>query len=416
MALVAKNSPLTSSNFRWLWLGQTVSTFGSRFTVVAVPLLVYELTNSATQLGFAFVVQTLAILLFGLWAGALSDRWDRRLTMISADLIRALLVLLIPAVLVLATSPQSVVLMVYAVSFLITATTQFYTPAKISTIPLTVSEEKLLAANSLDQSSAKAAEAAGYALAGILIAAVGVRTAFIIDAVTFTLSAFFISRLRVRKSAEKSLKQTSVIQSVREGFDIIRQSRVLRATTIYSIFAPVGIGAVFPLQVIFAQDIIRVGEAGYGFLQAAISFGVAIGVMVIGFLFSNVRRERLLTGGVTFFGLFHLLGILVPITLLRQFDLSVLGTLAVTVPFFILFAIANGAIFLGLRTLIQENTPNAAIGRVFNVLQVVSNVAFAVGMASAGLVDLVGATMLMVLFMCFMTTVGVAGMMWRDLR
>jgi hypothetical protein len=70
---------------------------------------------------------------------------------------------------------------------------------------------------------------------------------------------------------------------------------------------------------------------------------------------------------------------------------------------------------LGIRTIVQENTPNTAIGRVFNVLQVVSNVAFAIGMASAGLVEYIGATLLIVLWMCFMTTVGAAGTLWKDL-
>ncbi len=413
---MSSTSPLTSPNFRWLWTGQAISTFGARFTVIAIPLLVYDLTNSPFQLGLAFVVQTLAILMFGLWAGALSDRWNRQVTMISADIIRALLILAIPTILRLNTDANITVPLVYLTSFLITAVTQFYTPAKISTIPQTVSKSQLLAANSLDQATIRVAEVVGYAAAGLLIASVGVQLAFFIDAATFLLSAACISLLRLKKTKSDVTKQTSLTRSIREGFDIIGRSTVLRATVIYSAIAPIGIGAVFPLLVIYARDIIKVGDAGYGFLQSAISFGVAIGITVIGFFFSSIPRGRLLSYGTTIFGLFHLLGVLVPISLMRLYDLQEVAVLAITIPFFIILAIANGAIFLGIRTIIQENTPSAAMGRVFNVLQVVSNVAFAIGMASSGLVEYLGATLLIVLWMCFMTTVGVAGILWKDLR
>lgn len=413
---INSSSPLSYANFRWLWLGQMISAFGDRFTVIAIPLLVYDVTNSPFQLGLAFVVQTLAILLFGLWAGALSDRWNRKVTMISADIIRALLVLIIPAILLSDAGPHIAVPLIYVVSFFITATTQFYTPAKISTIPKTVPKSQLLAANSLDQSTVKLAEVVGYASAGLLIAFVGVQIAFLIDAATFFLSAAFISLLKIPKTSEDATIHASISRSIREGFDIIQRSPVLRATVIYSAIAPIGIGAVFPLQVIFARDIILVGDAGYGFLQSAVSFGIAIGVTVIGFFFSWVNRGRLVSIGTLLFGLFHLLAVLVPVSAMRAFDLTGGAVLAVTIPFFIGLAIANGAIFLGIRTIIQENTPDGAIGRVFNVLQVVSNVAFAIGMASAGLVGYIGATVLIVIWMCFMTTVGIAGVFWKDLR
>ncbi len=397
-------------------MGQTISTFGERFTVIAIPLLVYDLTDSPFQLGLAFIVQTLAILLFGLWAGALSDRWNRQLTMISADVVRALLVLTIPFVLLFDVPTQVTVYLVYFVSFFITTVTQFYAPSKMSTIPQTVPKSQLLAANSLDQGTIKLAEVIGYAAAGLLIAAVGVRYAFFIDSATFFLSAAFISQLRLPKTNSDVTKHGSITQSIRAGFDIIRQSPILRATVIFSAIAPIGIGAVFPLQVIFTRDIILVGEAGYGFLQSAISFGVAIGITVIGIFFSSVPRGRLLSYGTTAFGLFHLIGVLVPIWAMRELGLTGYSVLAVAVPFFVALAIANGAIFLGIRTIVQENTPNAAIGRVFNVLQVVSNIAFAVGMASSGLVSYFGATLLIVMWMCFMTTVGFGGILWKDLR
>lgn len=415
-ALKNFSSPLAAPNFRYLFIAVFTSSFGSRFTGLALPLLVYEITDSPFQLGLSFVVRTVATLLFAMWAGALSDRWNRRKVMITVNIIRATLALSIIVPLILNFSPNIAVIYIYVVNFLMASASQFYVPAKMSIIPQTVPKSQLMAANSLDQGATTMAGVIGYAAAGVLVAAVGVRAAFLLDSATFLISAVCISMIQVEDKKYRATRQTSLLSSVREGVHIIWQTPILRAGFIFSCVAPIAIGAAYPLHVIYAQDVIQVGNAGYGFLQSAISFGVAIGLILVGIFFDQVPRGRLLSYGTALFGFFHLLAILIPIIAMRTYELSSQMVLGTAVPFFVLFAIANGAIFLGVRTLVQENTPNKAIGRVFNAMDMVSNTAFAVGMASSGLVDYVGATMLLVGWMCFMTTVGVGGILWKDFR
>ena len=87
----------SSGDFRKVWLGQTISNFGSSFTLFALPLLVFKLTGLALSLGLVMAVEFLPYLLFGLFLGAWADRVDRKRIMILSDVARAVLIASIPA-------------------------------------------------------------------------------------------------------------------------------------------------------------------------------------------------------------------------------------------------------------------------------------------------------------------------------
>ena len=399
--------PLASADFRWLWFGQAISTFGDRFTAIAVPLLVYELTNSSLQLSIAFVSQVLAALLFGLWAGALSDRWDRLRTMIRADWLRAGLVALVPLALML-DLPQTITLgTIYLLSFGVAAITQFYTPAKVSIIPETVPEDQLMAANSLDQGTMKVMEFAGYSLAGLLIATVGASAAFVIDAVTFAGSAILLSFIKLQDSAETNRNPTGegVLTSIRAGLAQLTSVPIMRRLSAISLLAPLAIGATIPLTVIFLNDTLGDSETFYGFWQAAIGLGLAIGIFLLGRFASNVSRETLVTFGVITFGFFQLLAILL-VPWLRARGINENQTLLFVIPLVMLTAAGNGSIFLGIRTIVQENTPGEMIGRVFGAVTVISSLAIAIGQMLTWLAEFFSATSLLIFWSLFLVVVG----------
>jgi MFS family permease len=191
---------LASRNFRLLWLGQAISTFGDKFTEIAIPVFVFNLTGSALQLGLAFLVQTVAAFLFGLLAGTLTDRWDRQRTMIVSDVLRAVVVLFIVAVPFLSWSDNGRLIVLYILAFLAAAIKQFFLPAKVATIPDTVTETQLMAANSLDQSTMTLIGFLGFGAAGALIEWTGATIAFGIDALTFVVSAVFIALMVLPKA------------------------------------------------------------------------------------------------------------------------------------------------------------------------------------------------------------------------
>ena len=176
---------LASRNFRLLWLGQAVSTFGDKFSEIAIPILVYNLTGSAMQLGLAFLVQTVAALVFGLFAGVYADRWNRQRTMIVTDILRAFLMFSVLLVPFLPVELYGQLFALYTLGFAAAAVKQFFAPAKVATIPETVKESQLVSANSIDQATVTLVGFFGFAMAGLTIGLVGEQSAFVIDGVTF---------------------------------------------------------------------------------------------------------------------------------------------------------------------------------------------------------------------------------------
>ena len=139
---------LRQRDFSLLWFGGVLSVTGDLFLFIALPFFVYERTGSVLATGAMFAAETLPRLLFGSVAGVFVDRWDRKRTMVFADLSRA--VVLLPLLAVAAGGPLA---LVYAVAFVEATVSMFFLPAKSATIPNLVAERDLTAANSLDSLS-----------------------------------------------------------------------------------------------------------------------------------------------------------------------------------------------------------------------------------------------------------------------
>src|SRR5687768_10732397 len=139
---------LASRDFTLLWLGQFGSEVGNGLVQLALPLLVYALTGSAFQLASAYIFQFLPWLLFGLLGGVLVDRWDRRITIVVVEFVRAAAFLDIGIAFALDRDILTVE-MIYALIFLESSLQNFFNPARLALMPNLVKDEDLRAANSL---------------------------------------------------------------------------------------------------------------------------------------------------------------------------------------------------------------------------------------------------------------------------
>ena len=126
---------LRQRNFSLLWIGQIISIIGDWVLFIALPFYTYSLTGSVLATGAMFIVSTLPRLLLGSVAGVFVDRWDRKRTMIMADLLRVLLI----AMLLLVRS-RDWLWLIYVSAFLESVVSQFFNPAKTAIIPLLVDE------------------------------------------------------------------------------------------------------------------------------------------------------------------------------------------------------------------------------------------------------------------------------------
>ena len=415
VTLEAQSHVLASRNFRLLWFGQAISTFGDKFTEIAIPVFVFNVTGSALQLGLVFLIQTIAAFVFGLFAGVLTDRWNRRHTMIGSDILRAVVVLMIVSLPLLPWAENVKLIVLYALAFLAAAIKQFFLPAKIATIPDTVSETQLMAANSLDQSTMTLIGFLGFGAAGVLIEWAGATIAFGIDAATFVVSAVFIAMMILPRSETESSQATkSIWADMAAGLRFVKDIPLLRGTVILSILAPLALGATQPLLLIFSREMLKAGDLGFGLLEGMFAIGVAFGAFVLGKTAVDIPRGRLLAFGVIGMGVGQVLGVGMPWLLNGHTESSVVLMLT-SLPFFFLGAASNAAVFIGIRTIVQEASPREMIGRVFGVITAVSSIAIAAGAALAGLADAIGVAFLLLFWGGFLVVVGLIAIMWKTL-
>jgi MFS family permease len=182
-----------SRDFRLLFLGGTVSLFGSMVTYVAVPFHVYDLTGSTAAVGLLGVAELLPIIAFGLWGGALADAVDRRRMVLATEvgLTVASLLLLVNALL-----PEPQVWPLFLFAALVASLDGLQRPSLDALIPRIVAHDQLAAASALSSLQRNLGQIAGPAVGGVLIVTAGVEWAYAIDVVSFAASIAAVALMR----------------------------------------------------------------------------------------------------------------------------------------------------------------------------------------------------------------------------
>jgi DHA3 family tetracycline resistance protein-like MFS transporter len=271
--------PLRNRDFALLWCGLTVSLLGDGIYFVAVAWQTYELSNTPTALSVVGVAWTLPTVLFLLVGGVLSDRIDRRLLMIAADILRTAAIGTI-AVLSLSGSIELWMLLVLVAVY--GAGDALFLPSATAITPLLVPADQLVEANALEYFVRPLAlRFAGPAVGGLLVGAAGPGTGFAIDAASFAVSAAFIAAIRPRPGVPPASR--SALKEVREGFRYVRAQPWLWATLCASglvIFAFFG-----PLQVLLPfrlKNELGLGAGTFGAVLAAGGLGSVVAALAVG--------------------------------------------------------------------------------------------------------------------------------------
>src|SRR5215470_15634517 len=196
-------------DFRNLFIGQLISQTGDWFNSVGLFTLLLSLTGSGETVGYVLIIKLLPSFFAGPPAGVVADRFNRKTIMIVADLVRAFLVLGF-----LFVQRQEQVWIVYVLAGVEVIVSSFFDPAKSASIPNIVSGEELVPANGLSAASWSVTLALGAALGGLVTDAFGRNTAFVIDSLSFFISAAFIARVHLRPTAsrEKRTDRLSLIE------------------------------------------------------------------------------------------------------------------------------------------------------------------------------------------------------------
>lgn len=286
MRLRKRLGPLDERSFRLLFFGRTSSLLGSAFAPVALAFAVIDdLEGSASQLGLVLAATWIPQVVFILAGGILGDRLPRHLVMVSTDLIMFAVQAAVAILLLTGTAE----IWHLVVTQLVRGVAQaFFFPASTGLVPQVVSAGRLQEANAMLRLSFSGVTIVGAASGGAAVAAAGSGWAIAFDALTYLVSAAFLARLKLPRSAR--LEAPSFLRELREGWGEFASRTWLWAIVVQFTFVNgLGHGAFVVLGPIVAKE--SLGGAGpWGLILAAEAVGLVIG----GFLMLRFRPERLL--------------------------------------------------------------------------------------------------------------------------
>jgi DHA3 family macrolide efflux protein-like MFS transporter len=357
-------------NFSLMWTGQLVSTIGSALTSLAASILVYQKTDgSALSVGLMLMATAAPSLLVGLIAGVFVDRYDRRRIMVIADVLRAALVFVIPFLV-----PYSIAWL-YVIVILTSSIGQFFDPAYESVLPEVAPDEELAAANSLIAISQFGSTALGFAAAG-LIAKFDIRIAFYLDALSFLVSAGCILFLKVRKlDISEATTVRTVFSNLKKGVNYLSASPALRSIFLLAIPVAVSFGLANSLLLPFAERALNASTFEYGLQEGLTSVGFVICSLLMAGYLSRWREGQWMVVGLLGMGL-------------AAISYSFLHSVPIAIAVQMFSGFMNAPYVIARRLLVQRNTVAEMRGRVASAFFVATNAFFLVGMAAAGLADI----------------------------
>jgi DHA3 family macrolide efflux protein-like MFS transporter len=289
-------------DYRYLWTGQIISDIGDSMTNLALLLLVNHLTGSTAALATMAIMLALPSLTFGLFAGVIVDRADRKRVMILSDILRGLFVLGF----ILVDSPQKVWLL-FGIGFIQAAIATFFNPARGALIPNIVPKEGLLSANSISQTSRIIFGLIGTGLAGFIIGKFGKYwIIFAVDGLTFALSMLMISRIQFthQVGAQKEpINIKLIISELGEGLKLTFTNRILTGAIIAFAVTMLGIGAVNVLLVPLLINDLMVPETSFVAIEFSQVAGMVLAGALVAILASRLKPTTILAVALILLGI-----------------------------------------------------------------------------------------------------------------
>lgn len=289
-------------SFRQVWLGQVVSQMGDWFDTIALYTIILNLTGSGRAVGLLLVARFLPSFFFGSLSGVVADRFSRRSIMIVSDVLRAVVVL---GFLFVRRADQ--LWIVYFLTVLQLGLSTFFEPAKTAVIPSIVSDRELVSANAISSVTWSVMLTFGAAIGGVITGWFGTDVAFILDALTYLLSAALIASVRIPKRAPREKRKLTVngalgITETIEGARYVkRRPRVLALLLVKPAWG-LG-GGILTLLAVFGEKIFPVGASaatGIGVLFAARGIGTAVGPIVARRISGEGKKRMQVSIGIAF--------------------------------------------------------------------------------------------------------------------
>ena len=289
---------LRHRNFRLYWIGALVANTGDWMDQVAFAWLMWELTNSAGYLGLLAFFRGIPILLFTLFGGALADRFERRLVLQGTQSF-AMLLALVLSLLVFAGVVQ--VWQVLAIAALRGVMMSVNLPTRQALLSDIVDREHLANAIALNSATRNVSRIVGGSLGGLLITLVGTAGVFLLNGLSFIVLIVALAAMTIPPLVHTGPPQT-ILRSIGDGFAYLRGHETLRTLMVLAL-APMVFGMPYiSLLPVFADDVLGIGNEGYGLLLSCTGVGALAGALIVASMGGYRRRGQLLLFIMVWYG------------------------------------------------------------------------------------------------------------------
>ena len=365
---------LSTKNFGLLFSGQVVSQIGDSMNKVALLWFVYELTGSAFSMTVIGLLQTIPPLVFGPLIGVYLDRMRKKPVMIWVDLIRTVLVTLIPLFYAMeALSLERLYVLVFATSIVST----IFGPALASAVPLMVSRTQLTAANALIQGTANIGLLVGPAISGLGIATMGAQNVLYLNAGTFMVSVLCLVPISLRETPGASAGPrdgAGIIQDLMVGFRFIFfQHRTVLLLMLTATLYSLGASAFVFILPVFARQLLDASPYELGWLWSSLGIGMLAASAWLARMNQGDIRSRL-----------QLISATLAVGAVAVCVLGMLEAPALAALLIVVFGGSTAVFTPIVWAMLQELTPESLLGRVLTTFSTGAMASAMAGMAGFG--------------------------------
>jgi MFS family permease len=360
-------SSLLIRDYRLLWIASLLSSLAGQIRNVSTLYQVYDISGSAFNLGLTGFLETLPFIIFGLYAGAVADAFDRKKLLIASILLQLVPNLCLGFLTVTGTIQ---VWHIYALGLFGSFIEVFNWPARAALIPRLVPQSMLMNAMVVNTTILQTSFLIGPTIGGFLIEHGGLATAYFTSTLLFVPAAIAIFSVRTSGRIEGERRRVN-LRSIVEGIEFIWIQRIILSLFLLD-FAVVLVGFYRPILPIFAADVFKTGATGLGVLYAAPSVGSLLGTIAL-LMAGNVKRKGVLViiAALFFAGALALLGIS--------------ETFAMAVVAVAILGFADSISVAIRRTVVQLLAPDGMLGRAASLITVFAQTTNGLGALLAGI-------------------------------
>jgi len=381
-----KKKPL-NTNFIFLMLGRMVSDTGTGIQAMIIPLYIIDTGGSAATVGLFSFLSLIPVLLIYPFAGVAGDRLNRKSIMVGTDLANGLIILGLAFV---AYSGRMSLTLLFTVQVLTSILYGFFDPATKGMLPQVVPKEELTKANSTVASLRIFSSLLSPVIGAAVYASQGIAMLFLINGISFLLSAGSEMLIRYKHVKRNSVVGVSgLTRDLSEGVRFVLSNKVIGKLCVLSLIILALIQPIFSVVLpLFFRTSLEYSDPQYGYLQVVVVFGTLLGSILVGTLFNKGKEvTKALLAGCSL-----LMGTMLAFTaLLFPQTISALGngTMIYFASFAVILSLLSVAIiFINVptQTIIQKETPNEYLSRVFSIVGMISKGGMPFGALIYGLV------------------------------